>query len=61
MSEWGRRDVFWIDTTSYPFEPLIHGYHSLSPSPYYLDLEPVAMPGFATTPQVHRSGVMISK
>jgi hypothetical protein len=35
---------------SYPFEPLIHGFRSLVTA-LMLDLEPVAMPGFATTPR----------
>jgi hypothetical protein len=29
---------------------LIHGFLCLITSPHFLDLEPVAMPGFATTP-----------
>jgi len=38
-------------------EPLTHGF--LLILAFLLDLEPVAMPGFATTPQRHLVNIMI--
>ena len=49
-SKWGRRDLFWHGSkpiVNWTLDPRVSSNTSL----LSLDLEPVAMPGFATTPR----------